>query len=162
MRFGNVPRVTGQEAVRKRATEWMRDYDNYTPEYEAGQIILALLDERAALVAERDAANEKLRIAACDLEIFQSRAEQAVAERDRNQRKVDAYDSARAVVKIEGNSRAYYVLRAENAEEIAEQVVAERDRYRDTLDEIESFPVSGYHAGAAQRIARAALAVSTP
>ena len=50
-----------------------------------------------------------------------------VAERARNQRKVDAYDAARAVVKIEGDSRAYYVLRAENAEALAEQAVAERD-----------------------------------
>ena len=32
------------------------------------------------------------------------------------QRKVDAYDAARAVVKTEGNTRAYYVLRAKNAE----------------------------------------------
>ncbi len=31
-------------------------------------------------------------------------------------RKIDAYDAARATVKIEGNTRAYYVLRAEAAE----------------------------------------------
>jgi outer membrane murein-binding lipoprotein Lpp len=37
-------------------------------------------------------------------------------ERERDKRKVAAYDAARAVVKIEGNTRAYYVLRAEAAE----------------------------------------------
>lgn len=31
-------------------------------------------------------------------------------------RKAEAYDNARATVKIEGNTRAYYVLRAEEAE----------------------------------------------
>ncbi len=168
--------VTGQEAVIREALSYAGDY------MPSANVRDAAKDALAALVAERDAANEKLRIAACDLEIFQSRADQAVAERDRNQRKVDAYDAARAVVKTEGNSRAYYVLRAENAEAIAEQAVAERDRlelqhltddaliaelraerdrYRDALEMMVS-PRTLMSRDQMREAMRAALAVSTP
>jgi len=49
-----------------------------------------------------------------------------------NARKVEAYDAARATVKIEGNTRAYYVLRAEHAE-------AQAETYRAALDEVGPF-----------------------
>lgn len=48
------------------------------------------------------------------------------AEVERNARKVKMYDNARATVKIEGNTRAYYVLRAEAAE-------AKNERYAETV-----------------------------
>ena len=51
----------------------------------------------------------------------------AEAELERVRPKVEAYDAARATVKIEGNTRAYYVLRAEAAEAELETVRAERD-----------------------------------
>ena len=38
-----------------------------------------------------------------------------------------------------------------------EQAEKEQDRLREFLAEIESFPVSGYHAAQAQQMARAAL-----
>ena len=44
-----------------------------------------------------------------------------------DERKIEAYDAARATVKIEGNTRAYYVLRAEAAE-------AEVVRLREALE----------------------------
>lgn len=49
-------------------------------------------------------------------------------ERERDKRKVAAYDAARAVVKIEGNTRTYYVLRAEAAEAA---LAEERERSAD-------------------------------
>jgi predicted nucleic acid-binding Zn-ribbon protein len=50
------------------------------------------------------------------------------------QRKIEAYDAARAKVKIEGNARAYYVLRAEAAEEEAENL---RQAWRERTDQWE-------------------------
>jgi tRNA G10 N-methylase Trm11 len=48
------------------------------------------------------------------------------------ERKADAYDRARAVVKTEGNTRAYYVLRAERAEARIADLERERDEaFRD-------------------------------
>lgn len=46
-----------------------------------------------------------------------------------DERKIEAYDAARATVKREGNTRAYYVLRAEAAE-------AEVTRLREALERI--------------------------
>ena len=45
---------------------------------------------------------------------------------------------------------------------IVRDLAAENDRMRLALEEIESFPISGYHAGAAQRIASAVLSVGEP
>lgn len=54
--------------------------------------------------------------------------ENAAASRE-DERKIAAYDAARATVKIEGNTRAYYVLRAEAAE-------AEVERLRSALERV--------------------------
>ena len=48
------------------------------------------------------------------------------AENHRLREKAGAYDAARSTVKIEGNTRAFYVLRAERAE-------AENERLREAL-----------------------------
>ena len=60
-----------------------------------------------------------------------------------NARKVEAYDAARATVKREGNSRAYYVLRAEAAEALLKKirqwdmldVAADGPYWKRTIDE---------------------------
>ena len=70
-----------------------------------------------------------------------------VAERPEDRRKIEAYDAARATVKTEGNSRAFYVLRAEKAE-------AERDEAVEALRLIASHP----HHGLLKNIAARALA----
>jgi hypothetical protein len=83
----------------------------------------------------------------------------AVVERYESQqaeRKIAAYDAARATVKIEGNSRAYYVLRAEAAEAVVERYENALRRIVVNLDgENEDgniFPAAALHQ------ARAALA----
>ncbi len=152
-------RVTDPEAVNRENDWWSNPRlepiligiyeddmgDGYAKRLAARTALVELERERAALVAERDAAIAAVGepCAWCghidwrsDPNPLLEQLEQAVAERDRNQRKVDAYDSARAVVKTEGNSRAYYVLRAENAEAIAEQAVAERDALKQKLSKI--------------------------
>jgi hypothetical protein len=45
---------------------------------------------------------------------------------------------------------------------IVRDLAAENDHMRLALEEIESFPISGYHAGAAQRIASAVLSIGEP
>lgn len=50
-------------------------------------------------------------------------------------RKVDAYDAARATVKREGNTRAYYVLRAEEAERQLAEAERENGRLREQRKE---------------------------
>ena len=57
-----------------------------------------------------------------------------------------------AVAGYLGADRALDALLAE-----LEQAEKEQDRLREFLAEIESFPVSGYHAAQAQQMARAAL-----
>jgi hypothetical protein len=51
----------------------------------------------------------------------------------------------------------YLMLEVEDLLAELEQAEKEQDRLREFLAEIESFPVSGYHAAQAQQMARAAL-----
>jgi hypothetical protein len=85
---------------------------------------LAALD---ALVAENQQQTEALHRCRDD---YHTKVKALVAENQQQGHKVAAYDAARAKVKIEGNTRAYYVLRAEKAE-------AEIQQLRDALERMD-------------------------
>jgi hypothetical protein len=117
---------------------------------EIGPVLLEVLDEDDAMSAFQVLVARGYRIisAAALVRLGERAAE--------DQRKIDAYDAARAQVKTEGNSRAYYVLRAEAAE--AEVVrLGERARQaEDALREISESTI-GVNAPELRIIARAAL-----
>jgi hypothetical protein len=60
------------------------------------------------------------------------------------------------------DSEDEYFAALDAARKRAEAAEAQRDTLAAALEEIESFPMSRYHAWAAQRIARAALAAVKP
>jgi hypothetical protein len=112
---------------------------------EAFDALDALVAENQQLTADRDSwrniAQQLKHTEAVELR-------EAKAENQRNAEKVAAYDAARATVKIDGRTRAFYVLRAEAAE-------AESQRLRDALVEIAELDEHGVSF-----IARDALAVT--
>ncbi len=87
---------------------------------------LVLSDVRSAGDRGRD-----IRLEPHQARIITREHDALLAENQRNNHKVAAYDAARATVKIEGNTRAYYVLRAEAAE-------AENQRLREKLELIDA------------------------
>jgi hypothetical protein len=109
---------------------------------------LAALD---ALVAENQQQTEALHRCRDD---YHTKVKALVAENQQQGHKVAAYDAARAKVKIEGNTRAYYVLRAEKAEAEIQQL---RDALQSCVNYIETdCEGSGFDGVPAS--ARAALA----
>ena len=159
--------MIGQEAIRKRATEWVRDYDDVTRTHEAGLMILALLDDRAALVAERDVldkayttevqvGNERLRALRRAETTNLTRVAELVAERDALKEAAEEWEQ----YEREGTAEWQRIV-AKHRENTA-QAVAERDRYRDALEAIAKFGVSfdakGTRSKQVNEIARAALA----
>lgn len=107
--------------------------------------IIELLDENDRLSVALEAARQRIQ------ELEDGRATVAVAE---DARKVAAYDAARAVVKIEGNTRAYYVLRAEKAEAELEAARQERDLALETVRLREESQIPMIPRGAQQRMER--------
>ena len=94
-------------------------------------------------------------------EVDQARAETLNIARERQERTAELvrslYEAAEGIV-VEGFAHA--AAMCEQEERLREAAEAEVARLRLYLAEIESFPVSGYHAGAAQRMAHAALAAA--
>ena len=88
------------------------------------------------------------------------------AELKRRERKVEAYDRARARVKIEGATRAEYVLRAEAAEERGERLEAAAREYVRAKDDRSWSATKDWHKrhdiNRAEAELRAALSAVSP
>lgn len=96
---------------------------------------MSVRDDLASLYRLADELPAKYRMEAIKhLQGIEARVRELEREREQNKHKVEAYDAARATVKTEGNTRAYYVLRAEAAEAALAEKDAELVRWQKSAD----------------------------
>jgi len=137
---------------------------------ELARALAAALEAAEAQIArlrkERDDAHTEWAAMQATATRHRERAEAAEAratdaEHGRELARLDA-DNERRLNRIGGDDEGGVWQPPGFWRERALAAEAQRDTLATALEEIESFPVSGYHAGAAQRIARAALAAVEP